>query len=105
MSERREYGSLILSPSPHIHSGENILWVTLTFILALMPVVIMSLMDYGFQSARVLCLSVGSAMAFEWLIQLLFGKKVTLYDGSAFLTGLIFGLLMPPGVPWWLVLT
>ncbi len=105
MSERREYGSLILSPAPHIHGGENILWVTLTYILALSPVLIMSLLDYGFQSARVLCLSMGSAMAFEWLIQLLFRKKVTVHDGSALLTGLIFGMLMPAGAPWWLVLT
>lgn len=105
MSERREYGNLILSPSPHIHSGENILWVTLTYLLALLPVVLMSFFDYGLQSARVLCLSMGSAVAFEWLIQLLFGKEVTVHDGSALLTGLIFGLLMPAGAPWWLVLT
>ena len=77
MSGKREYGNLILSPSPHIHSGENILWVTLTYILALLPVVFMSLFDYGFQAARVLFLSMGSAMAFEWLIQLLFGQKQT----------------------------
>jgi electron transport complex protein RnfD len=95
---------LIFSPAPHIHSGASISGTMMTFIIALLPALIFGISSYGMHAARVIAVAVGGAMASEWLIQRLFKRPVTVSDGSAALTGLLLALLLPPSVPWWLVL-
>jgi electron transport complex protein RnfD len=95
---------LIFSPAPHIHSGASISGTMMTFIIALLPALIFGISSYGMHAARVVAVAVGGAMASEWLIQRLFKRPVTVSDGSAALTGLLLALLLPPSVPWWLVL-
>ena len=95
--------NLILSPAPHIHWGSNLSAHMYTIVIALLPVVIFSVTRYGMDALRVVSLAVGSAMLIEALILLMFRKPVDITDGSAMVTGLIFALLLPPTVPWWLV--
>ncbi len=94
---------LVFSPAPHIHSGAGISGIMLTFIIALLPALIFGIYSYGIHAARVVSIAIAAAMASEWLIQKLFGRPVTVSDGSAVLTGLTLALLLPPSVPWWLV--
>ena len=103
--ERRQPKGLVFSPAPHIHSGESVAWINLTIIAALVPVMVFSVMGYGWHAARVMGVAVSSAVSFEWLIEKVFGKPVRVYDCSAVVTGLVFSLLLPPSVPWWLVVT
>jgi len=53
---------------------------------------------FGVPALTVLVVATGSAMLAELLATLLWGK-ITLADGSAAVTGLLVGMLMPPGVP------
>ena len=96
-------GSLTLSPAPHVHRGETISTVMYTFVIALLPAVIWSISLYGVHAARVLAMAVACAMAFDWILQKAFRSPVTIGDGSAMLTGLLFALLLPPSVPWWII--
>jgi len=96
-------GKLIFSPSPHISSGEKTSCAMYTFIIALLPAAAFSISMYGMHSLRVMAVAVCAAMAFEWLTQKLFRVEVTLHDGSALLTGLLLAMVLPPSVPWWLV--
>jgi electron transport complex protein RnfD len=44
-------------------------------------------------------------MATEAGAQRMMGRKVTISDGSAVITGILLALNLPPTVPWWLVVT
>ena len=60
---------LIVSPSPHIHSGARITGTSYNFLIALLPAVIMGISTYGFDALRVICASIACAMVFEALTQ------------------------------------
>jgi electron transport complex protein RnfD len=67
-------------------------------VVSLIPATAWGIVLFGLPAVIVLCASIGAALASEALTSLLF-RRFTLHDGSAFLTGLLIGLLMPPGVP------
>ncbi|MFQ5486521.1 MAG: RnfABCDGE type electron transport complex subunit D, partial [Desulfobacterales bacterium] len=50
-------------------------------------------------------LSVSSAIIWELLFNRLTKRKISIGDGSAALTGLLFAMLLPATSPWWLVIT
>jgi electron transport complex protein RnfD len=94
---------LIVSPSPHIHSGARITGTSYNILIALLPAVIMGVSTYGFDALRVIGASIACAAVFEALIQKLFKKPVTIADGSAAVTGLILALILPASVPLYIV--
>lgn len=93
--------SYFVSISPHIKSSEttsHILWSVNT---ALAPAAIMGMYFFGPRAFFVLALCITSAIAFEYSYQRLLKKKIMTSDGSAFLTGLLLGLNLPPSVPFY----
>ena len=94
---------LIVSPSPHVHSGARLTGISYNLLLALLPAVVMGVYTYGFDAVRVICISISSAMIAEALIQKIFRKKITIADGSAAVTGLLLALLLPASVPYYVV--
>jgi Na+-translocating ferredoxin:NAD+ oxidoreductase subunit D len=64
---------------------------------ALMPALAWGLYCFGFRAAVVVASSVLGALVGEAIASGL-RRRFTLHDGSAFLTGLLVGLAMPPGV-------
>jgi electron transport complex protein RnfD len=54
---------------------------------------------FGTGSLLILLVSIASAMLTEYVLNRALKKSNTLYDGSAFLTGLLIGFNMPPAVP------
>jgi electron transport complex protein RnfD len=71
----------------------------LCVILALLPACIYGVFNFGFHALLILCVSTASAVIAEALYDLLFGKKGTVKDLSAVVTGLLIGMNMPPEVP------
>jgi electron transport complex protein RnfD len=65
---------------------------------SLLPAGAWGVFVFGPSAFAVMAVSVGSALISELLTGLL-ARRFTLLDGSAFLTGLLVGCLMPPGVP------
>jgi Na+-translocating ferredoxin:NAD+ oxidoreductase subunit D len=65
---------------------------------ALAPAIAWGLYSFGPAAALPLLCSVAAALAGEALVGALAGR-FTLWDGTAFLTGLLVGLSMPPGTP------
>lgn len=94
---------LIISSSPHIHSGESIARTMHTVILSLMPAALVGVYFFGLSALWVVVLAIVSCMAVEAAVQKAMGKKVTIYDGSAALTGILLAMNLPPTSPWWLV--
>jgi len=98
--EERQF---ILSSSPHIHSGESTPRIMYSVAAALVPAVLAGVYLFGPRALWVILLSVAVALATEAGAQRLMGRKVTISDGSALVTGILLALNVPPTVPWWLV--
>ncbi|MCB2206585.1 RnfABCDGE type electron transport complex subunit D [bacterium] len=87
---------LLLSTSPHLQSRwttKQIMWFV---VLALLPSVISAVLFFGFAQLLVIAIAVGFAVGTEALIQYLMKKPIAVSDGSAVITGLLLGLILPP---------
>ncbi len=95
---------LIVSLSPHIHSGDSIEKNMYGVLIALIPAFLVSLVCFGAGALIVTVVSVLSCVLFEFLIQryLIKGPK-TITDGSAILTGLLLAFNLPSNLPVWIV--
>jgi electron transport complex protein RnfD len=93
---------LIVSTSPHIYSEESstrIMWLV-TF--SLIPAGLAGIFIFGPGSLWVILVSMIAAVLTEALIQRLRRSAVTIFDGSALLTGLLLAYTLPPKTPLWL---
>lgn len=96
---------LLVSPSPHLHSGDSIERNMYDVIIALIPAFGVSIYFFGLGALWVTLTSIIACVLFEWLIgRFLLGRKeLTILDGSAILTGLLLALNLPSTLPLWIV--
>lgn len=95
---------VIVSPSPHVHSGESTSRLMFNVVLALMPALAVSLYYFGVGALIVTLLAIGSCVIFEYLIQKFLMKgNPTITDGSAIVTGLLLAFNVPSNLPWYIV--
>lgn len=94
----------IVSASPHIRDPETsqkvMWWVT----LALLPAALASIYIFGWRTLLVMAVSVGGCLATEAATQKALGRKVTIADGSAVVTGLLLAFTAPVSSPLWMIL-
>lgn len=95
---------LIVSPSPHVHSGDSVKKNMLNVIYALIPAYLVSLFYFGLGAFIVSLTAIVACVLFEYLIQrFLLKQKPTIGDCSAILTGLLLGFNLPSNLPVWMV--
>lgn len=92
----------MVTASPHIRSSITVAQLMWLVVTALLPALAGSIYFFGLRALFIVLLSTGSAVLFDGLAQYLFGKKSTVFDGSAALTGLLLGFNLPPNCPWWI---
>ena len=97
-------GVLYQSRSPHIRSPKTTSSIMREVIFALIPVVIFASFYFGIRVLLIVSLSVLSAVLTEFFFEFVFHRKITIGDFSAVVTGLIFALMLPVTVPWWIPL-
>lgn len=96
---------LIVSLSPHVHSGDsvkkNMYWV----VVALVPALLCSFISFGVGAIITTAISVGACVFFEWFINkfMLKNPKCTICDGSAILTGILLAFNMPSNIQPWII--
>jgi Na+-translocating ferredoxin:NAD+ oxidoreductase subunit D len=93
---------LIVSSSPHLHKDESVSRIMWTVVLSLLPAGIAGVIIFGRSAFWVILLGVFSALLAEAVFQLLSKKKLTIFDGSALITGLLLAYNLPPNVPFWI---
>jgi electron transport complex protein RnfD len=96
VTEASTGSGLLLSTSPHLHSRWTTKQVMWFVVLALVPCVISAVVYFGFFQLLVIATAVAFAAGTEASIQYLMKKPVTVLDGSAVITGLLLGLIVPP---------
>jgi electron transport complex protein RnfD len=66
--------------------------------LILAPAAIAGIIFFGWTAAVMLAACIAGSVATEALIQKLVGKKITVSDGSAFLTGMLLAMVVSPAI-------
>lgn len=91
---------LVISPSPHIHSGFDMTKMMWTVIYAMIPAWAVAVYYFGLGAIYLMLIAVASCMFFEWSItKFLLKKESTLMDGSAIITGMLIALNIPSNLP------
>lgn len=94
----------IVSHAPFWHNGSNVAERHYGMILAAMPAVALGIVHYGLPAVAVIAMSVSTAIFWEWLMNRVTKRTVTVADGNAALLGLLFAMLIPATAPWWVVI-
>lgn len=92
----------MMSSSPHIRSKTTSANIMQIVTAALLPAAAFGVYNFGLPALIMLISTTASAVLTELIYQKLMHKKVTVNDFSAVVTGLLLGLNMPPGAPWWM---
>ena len=90
-----------VAPSPHINDASaRTQKMMMDVILALLPVIALSIYLFRFYAVKQLFICVFACMGAELLFVRMRGKALTLKDCSAVVTGIILALSLPGSAPW-----
>lgn len=95
---------LAVGAPPHWHCGRTISGLMRDYLIALAPAVAGALYWYGLEAARVMALSVATAVIVEMLMTKAMERELMIDDMHAVVTGVLFAFLLPAAAPWWLVI-
>ena len=91
-----------LSSSPHIKDKDSIPKIMYGVIAALIPAGIGAVYFFGLRALWVIFIASVASILIELFCQLIMKRPVTIYDGSAILTGILLAYNLPADVPLWL---
>lgn len=96
---------LVVSPAPHIHSGNSVTKEMKGVLIALIPAYLAALYYFGLGAFIVSVTAVISCVAFEYLIQrFLLKGELTINNFSAVVTGLLLSFNLPSNLPIWIII-
>lgn len=101
MSEVRQ--TLAIETSPHLASGASVEIIMRNVVYALLPICFFAVYLFGLTALLVLVTAVASCFFTEHLLCRATGKTSTIGDWSVVITGILYGLTLPPGLPLWMV--
>ncbi|MDR0989707.1 MAG: RnfABCDGE type electron transport complex subunit D [Prevotellaceae bacterium] len=96
---------LIVSLSPHVHSGDSVKKNMYGVLIALLPALLFSFYTFGVGAVVITATSVVSCLFFEWAIAKFLLKRNTnsITDGSAIITGVLLAFNLPSNLPVWII--
>ncbi len=94
---------LTVSAPSHVHCGRTIRISALETIIALLPAAAFAIWHYQMLAVRVLALSSFTAVITETICLYIMKRDIEADNYTTLLSGLLFGFLLPPAAPWWLV--
>ncbi len=97
---------LVISLSPHVHSGDSVQKNMYGVLIALIPALLVSFIFFGLGAVVVTLTSVAACLFFEWAITkfILKREKSTICDGSAIVTGVLLAFNLPSNLPLWIII-
>jgi electron transport complex protein RnfD len=91
-----------LRTSPHVKRGVNVEQIMFHVVLAMLPIMVFSFMQYGLSILALAVTVTGTCLATERYFNWMSGQSSTLSDWSATITGLLLTLALPPSFPLWM---
>lgn len=93
---------LTVSSSPHVLGAMTVHSMHLEIIVALCPALLTGIYFFGLPAAVTVALAVTAALGAEWAAARIAKQPNRLGDLHALVMGLMMGLILPAGAPWWL---
>lgn len=94
---------LNISLSPHIHGSQSTSRVMWLVVASLIPAMLIAFWTFGVPALVVTFICVASCLLTEWIItRFLMKRPVTIFDGSAMITGVLLAFNLPSILPWWM---
>lgn len=95
---------LVVSASPHVHSGDTIQKNMYGVLIALIPAFLVALYVFRLDALVITACAVLFCMGFEYLIvRYIMKKEPTILDGSAIITGVLLAFNVPSNLPIWIL--
>ncbi len=95
---------LVVSPSPHVHSGDTIQKNMYGVLIALVPAFLVALYVFRLEALVITACAVLFCMGFEYLIvKHIMKKEPAIFDGSAIITGVLLAFNVPSNLPVWIL--
>lgn len=101
MSNQKKF---IVSHAPFWHNGSSISERSYHMMIAALPAILMGIKQYGIPALGVMALSISSAIIWEFCFNKISKRAISIGDGNAAVIGMVFGMMLPAGAPWWLVI-
>jgi electron transport complex protein RnfD len=101
MSKRSR--TLEIHTSPHIASGASVDVIMRNVVFALLPVAAFAVYSFGLAALLTVTVATASCVATEHLLCRLSNSPTTVRDWSVTITGMLYGLTLPPALPLWMV--
>jgi len=95
--------TLDIRSSPHIAGATSVDSIMFNVVLALLPVSAFAVYAFGLSALLTLATAVISCVLTEAVLCRLAGRENTIGDWSITVTGLLYGLTLPPSLPLWMV--
>lgn len=93
--------SLVVSSSPHLHSGASTRLIMLDVLVALVPALVASIWLFGWRALAVELVCVAACIAAESLSCCVLKKPQSVGDLSCVVTGLLLAFNLPVSLPLW----
>lgn len=93
---------LNVSAAPHIKSKETTRSIMFDVSIALIPAGVFGIYNFGLKALIIILISIGTCVGVEYIYQKKMGKKSTISDYSAVVTGLLIAYNLPSTVPFWI---
>ena len=91
-----------VSSNPHVRSKVTTSSIMLAVVVALLPAAGFGIYNFGLDALILIVVTVAATVFTEYAYEKLMGKKVTIGDYSAVVTGLLLALNLPSSAPWWI---
>ena len=95
--------TLLIRSSPHIAGAQSVDTIMFNVVLALLPACVFAIYVFGLAALAVILTAVVSCVATEYFLSRFGGRNSTINDFSAVVTGILYGLTLPPGLALWMV--
>ncbi|MEE9191112.1 MAG: RnfABCDGE type electron transport complex subunit D [Candidatus Aerophobetes bacterium] len=92
---------LTVAAAPHIGVARTVPDVMWGVVISLTPVIASSIYYFQWLAVKLILTCLVTSLATEAIFQLARGKRITLYDGSATISGILIAMVLPPHLPWW----
>lgn len=91
-----------LSEAPYVTARHSTASVMQEVIFAMIPIMIFSVLYFGYHALLIMVVTVASAVLSEYVWQKVRKQPVTISDCSAAVTGLLLAFILPASLPWWM---
>ncbi|MCI7812850.1 MAG: RnfABCDGE type electron transport complex subunit D [Lachnospiraceae bacterium] len=91
-----------VSSNPHVRANHTTGKIMGMVLIALLPASIFGVINFGVRALGIIVISVATCVLTEYIYEYLMHKKITIFDYSAAVTGLLLALNLPASVPWWI---